>query len=75
MEVKTFKDIEKESETINKEMENLMQSIGNKDLEEAFEDANNILNFFHSFSHIPLAQNLHSLGEFPLLPQDFPFLL
>lgn len=45
MEVKTFKDIEKESETINKEMENLMQSIGYKDLEEAFEDANNFLNF------------------------------
>ena len=45
MEVKTFKDIEKESETINKEMEKLMQSIDYKDLEEAFEDANNILNF------------------------------
>ena len=45
MEVKTFKDIEKESETINKEMENLMQSIGYKDLEEAFEDANSFLNF------------------------------
>ena len=45
MEVKTFKDIEKESETMNKKMENLMQSIGYKDLEEAFEDANNFLNF------------------------------
>ena len=43
MEVKTFKDIEKESETVNKEMENLMQFLGYKSLEAAAKDAEEFL--------------------------------
>ena len=42
---KTISELLNEIEETDKRMNKLMQSIGYKDLEEAFEDANNFLNF------------------------------
>lgn len=50
--MKTFKEVMEESNVIDREMEVLMKSIGYKDLQEAFEDAEETLNVIGGYENV-----------------------